>query len=463
MGNVKQIRSGASLSGLNGGGWNLRRGVPSTHSGMKREPRVRFLDEHGTGYKAARNLSYMWSFGSLAGLCLIVQIRSGLFLAMHYRSHIDLAFGSVERIMREVSGGWLLRYVHRNGASMFFMVVYRHVLRGLRYWSFRAPREAVWLTGVVLLLLLIITAFLGYVLPWGQMSFWGATVITSLAGAIPVVGGDLVGWLWGGFSVGNSTLNRFFGLHFVLPFIMAGLSTRHILRLHQYGSSNPKGTDVHRTPWLVSLFPGYWSKDLVAWCVFGVWFGGWVFFSPNTLGHPDNYIPANPMVTPAHIVPEWYFLWVYAILRRIPSKLGGVRAVALALLSLRLLPAMRGTNVRVSPYTKTGKVVFWVMARNLMFLSYLGGKPVEDPYIGLGLWATRVYFMYFVAIIGLRLTEEAFGVQSVTALPSSKLQVRLVPCLLSSVHLSVHLFGCYRRSVAQENKKGKTKKARLRL
>jgi len=373
---------------------------------MMDEPSLRVREEHGTGYKAARNLSYRWSFGSLAGLCLIVQLLSGLFLAMHYRSHMDLAFWSVERIMREVSGGWLIRYVHRNGASMFFMVVYRHVFRGLRYWSFRAPREAVWLTGVVLLLLLIITAFLGYVLPWGQMSFWGATVISSLAGAIPVVGNDLVGWLWGGFSVGNATLNRFFGLHFTLPFIMAGLSGRHILRLHQYGSSNPKGVDHSATRWQVPLFPGFWSKDLVAWSVFGLWFGLWVWYSPNTLGHPDNYIPANPMVTPAHIVPEWYFLWVYAILRRIPSKLGGVRAVARALLSLRALPLLRGTKTKVRPHTKLGKALFWMMASTLMLLSYLGGKPVEDPYIALGLGATFLYFAYFAGVLLLRLLEE---------------------------------------------------------
>jgi ubiquinol-cytochrome c reductase cytochrome b subunit len=267
----------------------------------------------------------MWGFGSLAGICLVIQIATGIFLAMHYCAHVDMAFVSVEHIMRDVNCGWLLRYMHANGASMFFITVYMHMFRGLYYGSYSSPREVVWVVGVVILLLMIITAFIGYVLPWGQMSFWGATVITSLASAIPIVGNDITYWLWGGFSVDNATLNRFFSLHYLLPFIIAGASVVHLAALHQHGSNNPLG--IQGIFEKISFYPYLYTKDLVGWVSFIIFFGIFVFWFPNVLGHSDNYIAANPMSTPAHIVPEWYFLPTYAILRSIPNKLGGVLAI----------------------------------------------------------------------------------------------------------------------------------------
>ena len=283
-----------------------------------KQPALSVINDHLIDYPTPSNLNYMWSFGSLAGLCLIVQIATGIFLAMHYTPHVDLAFLSVEHIMRDVEGGWLLRYMHANGASMFFVVVYMHILRNLYYASYSSPRELVWCVGVVILLLMILTAFIGYVLPWGQMSFWGATVITSLASAIPLVGDSIVTWLWGGFSVDNATLNRFYSLHYLLPFIIAGASIVHLAALHQYGSNNPLGTNS----WVdkISFYPYFYVKDLIGWVFFAIFFSVFVYFYPNFLGQPDNYIPANPMSTPAHIVPEWYFLWVYAILRSIPTN-----------------------------------------------------------------------------------------------------------------------------------------------
>jgi ubiquinol-cytochrome c reductase cytochrome b subunit len=270
-----------------------------------KQPILSVINEHLIEYPSPSNLNYLWGFGSLAGLCLMIQIATGIFLAMHYTPHVDLAFLSVEHIMRDVEGGWLLRYLHANGASMFFIVVYMHMFRGLYYGSYASPREFVWCIGVVILLLMILTAFIGYVLPWGQMSFWGATVITSLASAIPVVGDSIVTWLWGGFSVDNATLNRFYSLHYLLPFIIAGASIVHIAALHQYGSNNPLGSNssIDKIP----FYPYFYVKDLAGWIAFAIFFSVFVYFYPNFLGHPDNYIPANPMSTPAHIVPEWYF------------------------------------------------------------------------------------------------------------------------------------------------------------
>ncbi len=258
---------------------------------------VRFLEG-----ESLKKPTYLFS---LAGICLVLQIITGIFLAMHYTPHVDMAFLSVEHIMRDVEGGWFLRYMHANGASMFFIVVYIHVFRGLYYGSYSSPREFLWCVGVIILLLMIITAFIGYVLPWGQMSFWGATVITSLASAIPLVGDTIVSWLWGGFSVDNATLNRFFSLHYLLPFVIAGASVVHLAALHQYGSNNPLGTNSSVDK--IGLYPYFYVKDLVAWVAFAFFFSVFVYFYPNLLGHPDNYIPANPMSTPAHIVPEWYF------------------------------------------------------------------------------------------------------------------------------------------------------------
>lgn len=267
---------------------------------------ISFLDNHIIHYPTPINLTYAWSFGSSAGICLIIQMVSGIFLAMHYTPHIDLAFSSVEHIMRDVNHGWLIRYIHANGASMFFIVVYCHIFRGLYYGSYMHPRQLLWCSGVLIFILMMATAFMGYVLPWGQMSFWGATVITSLVTALPIIGQTIVDWLWGGFTVNNATLNRFFSIHFFLPFVIAGLTIIHLALLHKDGSTNPLGAESGGDK--ISFYPYFFVKDLYAFFVFAFVFAVFVYFFPNTLGHPDNYIPADPMHTPAHIVPEWYFL-----------------------------------------------------------------------------------------------------------------------------------------------------------
>ena len=296
--------------------------------------------------------------------------------------------------MRDVEGGWFLRYMHANGASMFFIVVYLHLLRGLYYGSYSSPRELVWIVGVVILLLMILTAFIGYVLPWGQMSFWGATVITSLASAIPVVGTDITHWLWGGFSVDNATLNRFFSLHYLLPFIIAGASLVHIVALHQYGSNNPLGCSA--TVDKIPFYPYLLLKDLVGWVVLAIFFSGFIYFAPNALGHPDNYIPANPMSTPAHIVPEWYFLPVYAILRSIPNKLGGVLAIGLVFVSLLVLPFIHTSPIRSSSFRPLHRKLFWLLVADCLLLGWIGCQPVEDPYVLIGQIASVYFFIYFL-------------------------------------------------------------------
>jgi len=364
-----------------------------------KEPLASLLQDHVVNYPSPTNLNYLWSFGSLALVCLAVQLATGIFLAMHYTAQVDLAFLSVEHIMRDVEGGWLLRYLHANGASMFFIVVYLHIFRGLYYGSYAPPRELLWCVGVVILLLMIITAFIGYVLPWGQMSFWGATVITSLASAIPLVGDQVVAWLWGGFSVDNATLNRFFSLHYLLPFGILGASVVHVAALHQYGSTNPLG--VESTTDRVDLYPYFFVKDLVSWFAFALFFGVVVFYAPNVLGHPDNYIPANPMATPAHIVPEWYFLWVYAILRSIPNKLGGVAAIALVFLCLLALPWLNGSALRSSSLRPLHRRFYWLLLADCVLLGWLGQRPVEDPYIFLGQVASVVFFVYFLVVLPL--------------------------------------------------------------
>lgn len=375
----------------------------NSHSDAKRlsivkQPILSVLNDHIIQYPAPTNLNYFWGYGSTAGICLLIQIVSGIFLAMHYTPHVDLAFVSVEHIMRDVQGGWLLRYMHANGASFFFIVVYIHMFRGLYYGSYASPRELVWCVGVVIYLLMVLTAFIGYVLPWGQMSFWGATVITSLASAIPVVGDSIVLWLWGGFSVDNATLNRFFSLHYLLPFIIAGLSIVHIAALHQYGSNNPLGTfagdKVPFTPYML-------VKDILGWVVFSIFFSIFVYFYPNMLGHPDNYIPANPMSTPQHIVPEWYFLPTYAILRSIPNKLGGVAAIGLVFVCLFLLPFINTSQVRSSSFRPLHKILFWLLAADCLLLGWIGQKPVEDPYIIIGQLATVYFFLHFLVFIPL--------------------------------------------------------------
>jgi len=364
---------------------------------LLKQPLVSVVNDHLVDYPTPSNLTYMWSFGSLAGICLLIQILSGVFLAMHYTPNIELAFASVEHIMRDVEGGWFLRYLHANGASMFFIVVYLHILRGLYYGSYAAPREFVWIIGVAILLLMIITAFIGYVLPWGQMSFWGATVITSLASAIPVVGTDITHWLWGGFSVDNATLNRFFSLHYLLPFIIAGASIVHIAALHQYGSNNPLG--VYAGVDKISFYPYFYVKDLIGWVVFAIFFSFFVFFYPNVLGHPDNYIPANPMSTPAHIVPEWYFLPVYAILRSIPNKLGGVAAIGLVFACLFALPFLHTSPIRSSTFRPFYRKLYWFLVADCVLLGWIGMKPVEDPYVAVGQIPSIFFFLTFLVFI----------------------------------------------------------------
>ena len=374
-----------------------------------KQPLLAAVNDHLIDYPTPANLSYWWGFGSTAGICLILQILTGIFLAMHYTPHIDLAFLSVEHIMRDVEGGWFLRYMHANGASMFFIVVYLHLLRGLYYGSYTSPRELVWIVGVIILLLMIITAFIGYVLPWGQMSFWGATVITSLASAIPVVGTDITHWLWGGFSVDNATLNRFFSLHYLLPFIIAGASLVHIVALHQYGSNNPLGCSA--TVDKIPFYPYLLLKDLVGWVVFAIFFSGFIFFAPNLLGHPDNYIPANPMSTPAHIVPEWYFLPVYAILRSIPNKLGGVLAIGLVFVSLLILPFIHTSQIRSSSFRPLHRKLFFLLVADCLLLGWIGCQPVEDPYVLIGQIASIYFFLYFLVAMPLLGKVEQFLVQ----------------------------------------------------
>jgi ubiquinol-cytochrome c reductase cytochrome b subunit len=364
---------------------------------LLKQPLLSVVNDHLIDYPTPSNLSYWWGFGSLAGICLIVQILTGIFLAMHYTPHVDLAFVSVEHIMRDVNGGWFLRYMHANGASMFFIVVYLHLFRGLYFGSYASPRELVWIVGVVILLLMILTAFIGYVLPWGQMSFWGATVITSLASAIPVVGMDITYWLWGGFSVDNATLNRFFSLHYLLPFIIEGASIGHIAALHQYGSNNPLGSLAVVDK--VSFYPYFFLKDLVGWVIFALFFSFFIYFAPNALGHPDNYIPANPMSTPAHIVPEWYFLPVYAILRSIPNKLAGVAAIGLVFVSLLLLPFINTSSIRSSNFRPLYKKLFWLFVADCLLLGWIGCQPVEDPYVLIGQLASVYFFAYFLIFI----------------------------------------------------------------
>lgn len=352
-------------------------------------------------YQTPRNLNYWWNFGSLAGICLVIQILTGLFLAMHYTAHVDHAFDSVEHIMRDVNYGWLLRYIHAVGASMFFVVVYIHIFRGLYYGSYKAPRELLWWLGIIILLLMMATAFMGYVLPWGQMSFWGATVITNLFSAIPLVGESIVNWLWGGFSVDNPTLNRFFSLHFLLPFVIVGVVMLHLAALHQHGSNNPLGIDVKGPQDTIPFHPYYTVKDCFGFGVFFIIFAWFVFYSPNSLGHPDNYVPANPLVTPPHIVPEWYFLPFYAILRAVPDKLGGVIAMFASILVLFVLPWLDSLKVRSSRFRPIYKWMFWIFVANAILLGYLGAKPAEGIYVVLSRISTIYYFAHFLIILPL--------------------------------------------------------------
>jgi ubiquinol-cytochrome c reductase cytochrome b subunit len=356
-----------------------------------------FIDSHIIDYPTPINLNYMWSFGSIAGFCLVIQILTGIFLAMHYTPNIELAFDSVEHIMRNVKNGWLLRYAHANGASMFFIVVYIHLFRGLYYGSYIAPRGLLWCSGVIILLLMMATAFMGYVLPWGQMSFWGATVITNLFSAIPIIGQSIVELLWGGFSVGNPTLNRFFSLHYLMPFLIVGFVLIHLSLLHKDGSNNPLG--INSNVDTVPFYPYFYVKDLFGFLIFLFIFGVLVFFYPNLLGHSDNYIPANPLVTPAHIVPEWYFLPFYAILRSIPDKLGGVLAMIGSILILLALPLLNTSEIRSTKYRPLFGFFYWFLVLDFLILGWIGQKPVETPYIEVGTIATAFYFFFLIFLI----------------------------------------------------------------
>ncbi len=358
--------------------------------------------EHfASDYPTPKNLNYFWNFGSLAGFTLVVMIVTGITLAMSYTPHVDYAFGSVERIMRDVNHGWLIRYIHMNGASFFFIVVYIHMLRGLYYGSYKAPRELLWIIGVTIFLLMMATAFMGYVLPWGQMSFWGATVITNLFSALPYVGDAITTLLWGGFAVDNPTLNRFFALHYLMPFVIVGVVMLHIVALHRFGSNNPLGIDARGPQDTIPFHPYYTIKDLFGLSVFLCIFAAAVFFFPNFMGHPDNYIPANPLQTPAHIVPEWYFLPFYAILRAVPDKLGGVIAMFGAIAVLFVLPWLDRSPVRSAKFRPIFKIFFWVFVADCLLLGYLGAKPAEGIWVTLSRVGSIWYFAHFLIILPL--------------------------------------------------------------
>ncbi|HLY45223.1 MAG TPA: cytochrome b/b6 [Stellaceae bacterium] len=371
-----------------------------------RLPFVSVLEHELIDYPTPRNLNYWWNFGSLAGIVLVIMIVTGVVLAMHYTPSADLAFDSVQRIMRDVNYGWLIRYIHMNGASMFFLIVYIHLFRGLYYGSYKYPRELLWMIGVVILLLMIATAFMGYVLPWGQMSYWAATVITNLFSAIPVVGQSIVTLLWGGFTVGNPTLNRFFSLHYLLPFIIVAVVGLHLIALHQHGSNNPLGIDKRGPQDTIPFHPYYTIKDMFGLSVFLLFFAIFVFYLPNAFVSPDNSIPANPMVTPTHIVPEWYLLPFYAILRSItfnflgiPSKLLGVIASMGSIFILFLVPWLDTSPVRSARFRPVYRVVSFLLPIDVIALGYVGSQPPEGWVVALGQVATFYYYFHFLILM----------------------------------------------------------------
>nr|YP_010620913.1 cytochrome b [Anaplecta omei]WAX39205.1 cytochrome b [Anaplecta omei] len=357
----------------------------------KIHPMVKMINNSLIDLPAPSNISTWWNFGSLLGTCLMIQIISGLFLAMHYTPNIEMAFSSVNHICRDVNYGWLLRTLHANGASMFFICIYLHVGRGLYYGSYKLIQT--WMVGVLILFLTMATAFMGYVLPWGQMSFWGATVITNLLSAIPYLGTELVQWVWGGFAVDNATLNRFFTIHFLLPFLISAMVMIHLMFLHQTGSNNPLGINSNLDK--IPFHPYYTTKDIVGIITMIMLLTMLTLMSPYTLGDPDNFVPANPLVTPVHIQPEWYFLFAYAILRSIPNKLGGVIALVLSIAILFIMP-MNKSKFQGLQFYPINQIMFWVMTNTVILLTWIGARPVEDPYIIVGQLLTILYFMYFI-------------------------------------------------------------------
>ena len=365
----------------------------------RRLPIFGLIHSSFVAYPTPRNLNYWWTFGAILSFMLAAQIVTGVILAMHYTPHVDLAFNSVEAIVRDVNYGWLLRYLHANGASMFFIAVYIHMFRGIYYGSYKAPREVLWILGVIIYLLMMATGFMGYVLPWGQMSFWGATMITNLFSAIPVVGESIVTLLWGGYAVGNPTLNRFFSLHYLLPFVIAGVVVLHIWALHVAGQNNPAGVEPKTEKDTVPFTPYATLKDAFGIACFLIFFSWFVFYMPNFLGEADNYIQANPGVTPAHIVPEWYYLPFYAILRSIPSKLGGVVAMFSAIIVLAFLPWLDSSKVRSSRYRPLAKQFFWIFVVVCLLLGWLGSKPAEGVYTLAARVLTFCYFAYFLIVL----------------------------------------------------------------
>ncbi len=390
-------------------------GIPFLDWIDARLPIFSLMQKEYGAYPTPRNFNYLWNFGAIAMALMFVMIGSGVILAMHYTADTELAFNSVERIMRDVNYGWLIRYIHMNGASMFFFAVYVHIFRGLYYGSYKKPRELLWILGVKILFLMIATAFMGYVLPWGQMSFWAATVITNLVSAVPFVGEPLVNWIWGGFSVGNPTLTRFFALHYLLPFVILALVFLHVAALHVCGFNNPLGIDAKSPKDTVPFHPYYTVKDLFALCVFLLPCAVLVFWMPNALGHPDNYVPANPMVTPAHIVPEWYFLPFYAILRSftvdivvpfsqvvlVSSKLGGVILLLASIGVLFALPWLDRSPVRSARYRPIYRVLFWIHLLACLGLGWLGAQPAEGIHVLASQILTAWYFLHFLVFLPL--------------------------------------------------------------
>jgi ubiquinol-cytochrome c reductase cytochrome b subunit len=387
----------------------------------RRLPVFSIMDEMNK-FPEPKNLNYWWNYGSLAGIVLVTMIITGIVLAMHYTPHTDMAFNSVERIMRDVNYGWLIRYIHMNGGSMFFIVVYIHIFRGLYYGSYKAPRELLWIIGVVILLLMMATAFMGYVLPWGQMSYWGAKVITSFFTAIPLVGDAITEWLWGGFTVDNPTLNRFYSLHYLLPFVIVAMVVIHIMALRHVHSNNPLGIDVHGPQDTIPFHPYYTVKDFVGFGVFFLVFAAFVFFAPNFFGEPDNYIPADPLLTPPHIVPEWYFLPYYAILRAvddnfvgswilfgwtlIDAKLAGVIAMFGSILILCFLPWLDRSPVRSARFRPVYRWFFWIFALDCLVLGWVGANPPDGfwhgiAFVTIGRISTAYYLAHFLIVLPL--------------------------------------------------------------